>query len=158
MKKISFLLLLCIVSCASDAKKRAPNFTLMTIDGYIFNLSEHLGKKVIIIDFWATWCPPCRAEIPGFVRLYEKYKEQGLLIVGISLDMGENALEIVRNFSKEYNINYPVMMGDRETVNKFGGIRAIPTTFIINRKGEIVEKIVGYRDESFFENKIKSLL
>ena len=112
----------------------------------------------MIIDFWATWCPPCRAEIPGFVKLYEQYKDKGLLIVGISLDQGGDAKQKVKDFIKNFNISYPIMMGNSEVVKKFGGIRAIPTTFIVNKKGEIVKKIIGYRDESFFENLIKELL
>ncbi|MEN3046254.1 MAG: TlpA disulfide reductase family protein [Candidatus Hydrothermales bacterium] len=158
MKKVISLIFLWTLACGGNTPKKAPSFTLETIDGSVFNLSEHLGKKVILINFWATWCPPCRAEVPGFIRLYDKYKDQGLLIVGISLDLGENALERVKSFSRDHNINYPIMMGNREVVKKFGDIRAIPTTFIINKRGEIVEKIVGYRDEVFFENKIRSLL
>ncbi|MEO0295718.1 MAG: TlpA disulfide reductase family protein [candidate division WOR-3 bacterium] len=158
MKKISLIFLLFFFSCSGTSKNKVPSFTLRTIDGETFNIDEHIGKKVIIIDFWATWCPPCRAEIPGFVRLYSKYREKGVLIVGISLDRGGNAEELVKNFAREFGINYPLMMGTEEVEKKFGGIVAIPTTFIINKKGEIIEKIVGYRDESFFEKKIRENL
>ncbi|MEO0300374.1 MAG: TlpA disulfide reductase family protein [candidate division WOR-3 bacterium] len=158
MKKISLIFLLFSFSCSRTAENRVPSFTLKTLDGENFNINDYIGKKVIIIDFWATWCPPCRAEIPGFVRLYSKYKEKGVLIVGISLDRGGNAEELVKNFAKEFGINYPLMMGTEEVAKEFGGIFAIPTTFIINKKGEIIEKIVGYRDESFFEKKIRENL
>ncbi len=157
MKKFLIIFLIYLITCSQTLRNRVPSFTLQTLDGETFNIEEHVGKKVIIIDFWATWCPPCRAEIPGFVRLFEKYRESGLLIVGISLDRGFNVESTVKNFIKEYNINYPVMMGNKEVVEKFGGIRAIPTTFIVNKKGEIVEKIIGYRDESYFENIVKEL-
>lgn len=154
MKKISIIFFLFFFSCSGTYKNKVPSFTLRTIDGDNFRIDDHVGKKVIIIDFWATWCPPCRAEIPGFVRLYSQYKEKGLLIIGISLDRGGNAEEIVKSFAREYEINYPIMMGTDEIVKKFGGIVAIPTTFMVNKRGEIIEKIVGYRDESFFEKKI----
>ncbi len=158
MRKLAIIFLVSLIACSQTSKNRVPSFTLPTLDGETFNIDDHVGEKVMIIDFWATWCPPCRAEIPGFVRLFEKYREKGLLIVGISLDRGGNAESVVRNFMKEYNVNYPIMMGNEEVVKKFGGIRAIPTTFIINKKGEIVEKIIGYRDEDYFENIIKELL
>lgn len=158
MRKLAIIFLVSLIACSQTSKNRVPSFTLPTLDGETFNIDDHVGEKVMIIDFWATWCPPCRAEIPGFVRLFEKYREKGLLIVGISLDRGGNAESVVRNFMKEYNVNYPIMMGNEEVVKKFGGIRAIPTTFIINKKGEMVEKIIGYRDEDYFENIIKELL
>jgi len=158
MRKLITISLLSLIACAQTKKERVPSFTLKTLDGEIFNIVDHVGEKVIIINFWATWCPPCRAEIPGFVKLFEKYRDKGLLIVGISLDRGSNAESIVRNFIKEYKVNYPAMMGNEEVVKKFGGITAIPTTFILDKKGEIVRKIIGYRDEIYFENIIKELL
>jgi cytochrome c biogenesis protein CcmG/thiol:disulfide interchange protein DsbE len=137
--------------------KESVSFTLNTIYGEEFSLDKHKGK-VIIINFWATWCPPCRAEIPSFVKLYREYAERGLVIVGISLDQGGNVLGKVRSFAENYDINYPIVIGNKDVVMKFGGIKAIPTTFVIDRDGKIVKKIVGYRNEEFFRSLIEELL
>jgi peroxiredoxin len=133
----------------------APDFTLKDVDGKTFSLSSTKGK-VVILDFWATWCPPCRMEIPHFVSLYRDYRNKGLEIIGISLDRG--GVSAVKSFVKSNGINYPTLMGDNKVTADYGGIRGIPTTFIIDRKGRIVEKYVGYRDKKIFEDAIKKLL
>jgi peroxiredoxin len=135
--------------------KEAPDFTLTDLSGQPVTLSEHRGK-VVLLDFWATWCPPCRKEIPHFVELYDQYRDQGLEIIGISLDQA--GVETVQKFAEEYQINYPVVMGHAEVAGSYGGIRGIPTTFAISREGKIVETYVGYRDREVFESIIKSLL
>ncbi|MEW6102946.1 MAG: TlpA disulfide reductase family protein [bacterium] len=131
-----------------------PDFTLPTIDGETLTLSE-LSGKVIILDFWATWCPPCRMEIPDFIQLYSQYKDKGLLIIGLSLD---ESPDNVRQFKEKMGINYPIVMGNQKVTEDFGGIRGIPTTFIIDREGNIETKIVGYRSKEVFEKEIDSLL
>ncbi len=134
---------------------KAPDFVLYDKDGNTVRLSDHFGK-VIILDFWATWCGPCRMEIPGFVQLYEKYKDDGLEIIGISLDRdGWNA---VIPFMEQYGVNYTVVLGDQNVVMRYGGIRSIPTTFIVNKNGEVVDRVVGYRPVDYFENEIVQLL
>lgn len=133
----------------------APDFTLPKFKGGQFTLSSLKGK-VIILDFWATWCGPCRMEIPGFIKLYEKYKDSGLEIVGVALDRsGERA---VGPFAKQYGINYIIVFGGREITQKYGGIPGIPTTFIIDRKGNIAGKHIGYAPKEAFEEVIKKLL
>ncbi|NOX37462.1 MAG: TlpA family protein disulfide reductase [Calditrichaeota bacterium] len=133
----------------------APDFALEDHQGNIVRLADFRGK-VTIINFWATWCGPCREEIPGFVRLYDRYKDDGLAIIGISLD--RPGWEVVRPFMEKYNINYPIVLGNQKVVLDYGGIQAIPTTFIVNRQGHIVDRIIGYRPEAFFEKRIKELL
>ncbi len=133
----------------------APNFALQDYDGNIVKLSDYQGK-VVILDFWATWCGPCRMEIPGYVKLYEKYKKHGLAIIGVSLDRG--GWNPVRSFMEEYKINYPIVLGDRQIVMSYGGINSIPTTFIINRSGEVVAYKIGYRPIDFFEQTLSELL
>jgi len=133
----------------------APDFTLPDLDGNSLTLSDFKGR-VIILNFWATWCPPCRREIPDFVELYEKYKDEGLLIIGVNLDRGDS--RSVKQFSKEYKINYPIVLGNVNVTQDYGGVRAIPTTFVIDRKGNIKEKYVGYQPRATFEGAVKRLL
>lgn len=133
----------------------APDWTLMDLDGQPVSSSQFKGK-VVVIDFWATWCAPCREEIPGYIALQEKYGKDGLVIVGISLDRGGPAKVI--DFAKKFGINYPVVMGNEETVSAFGGFRGIPTTFIIDREGNIRDKKTGSEHKEVFEKRLKKYL
>ena len=133
----------------------APDFTLNTTDGKSITLSGY-KDKVIILNFWATWCPPCRAEIPDFIELYREYKDKGLVILGVSLDRGDPA--VLAEFIKSNNITYPVVAGNDSVAGSFGGIQGIPTTFIINRDGNIKQKFVGMRTREIFESEIKKHL
>ncbi len=138
-----------------SADSLTPDFNLPTLEGGQITLSELRGK-VVVIDFWATWCPPCREEIPGFIKLYDQYKDEGLEIIGISLDTGEKSK--LSAFVKEWKINYPIVIGDDNVTRDYGGIRAIPTTFIIDKKGAIREKHIGYTLEKIFKEEIERLL
>jgi len=141
-------------STPSDFKP-APDFELLDVNGKKVRLSDFKGK-VIILNFWATWCPPCRAEIPGFIELYKKYKDKGVEIIGISLD--EGGVRDVFPFMKEFGINYQVLIGNYKVTQDYGGIRGIPTTFVIDKKGNIRAKYVGYRPKEGFERDIIMLL
>ena len=145
-------------SLASDANQMgrpAPGWTLQDLAGKTVHASDFKGK-VVILDFWATWCPPCRAEIPGFIDLQKKYQDQGLIIVGVSMDDG--GVDTVKSFVQKMGMNYPVVMSDTNVVSAYGNIEAIPTTFIIDRTGRIVTQHLGLTKESEFETEIKSLL
>jgi len=120
----------------SDQKelKDAPDFTLTNINGKSFTLSEHEGK-VVVLNIWATWCSPCRKEIPDFVEMQKNMKDKGVLFVGVSVD--KEGWEVIRPFAKEYSINYPIVLDDGTVYQKYGPLRGIPTTFIINKKGKV---------------------
>ena len=139
----------------SPVANRAPDFTLQDLSGQMVKSSDFSGK-VILVDFWATWCSPCRAEIPHLEELYGLYKGQGFEILGIALDNG--GAEVVRPFVVENSISYPIVIGNREVAMAFGGLTAIPTAFMVDRSGNIVKKYIGYTDKAVFEEDIKKLL
>jgi peroxiredoxin len=142
-----------VMGAPSDGKM-APNFTLASTDGKTIKLSDYRGK-VVVLDFWATWCPPCKAEIPDFIKLYSQYKSDGFQMLGISVDQG--GLSVVKPFMKSYGINYPIMLANDQVVSDFGGISAIPTTFVIDKHGRVRASFVGYRPASEFEKLIQQL-
>jgi cytochrome c biogenesis protein CcmG/thiol:disulfide interchange protein DsbE len=139
----------------SPGAKPAPSFTLQDLKGNQVSLSDFKGK-VVVLDFWATWCPPCVKEIPHFIELYEQYKDQGFAMVGISLD--REGVSVVKSFAQKYKINYPILMADGQVDKAYGGIASIPTTFVIDSAGNIRQKYIGYRDKAVFEADIKALL
>jgi thiol-disulfide isomerase/thioredoxin len=142
-------------SPASNAltSSKAPAWELKDPDGKLVKSSDFEGK-VVILDFWATWCPPCKAEIPGFIELQKEYGEKGLVVVGVSLD--EQGPSVVKQFMDQFGINYPVVMGNTNIMEDFGG-KAIPTTFVIDRSGKIVAKHVGFASKQTFEKEITPL-
>lgn len=132
----------------------APPFSLADLNGRKLELADHKGK-VVLLDFWATWCGPCRIEIPGLVRLQERYRDQGLVVIGISLD---ESPEPVREFYREFGMNYAVAMGTDRVTELYGGILGLPTTFLIGRDGRIYSRHIGATDVSVFEGEVKELL
>ena len=133
----------------------APNWELKDLDGKTVRSSDFKGK-VVVLDFWATWCGPCRAEIPNFVALRKKYAPEGLVVIGASVD--EGGASTVKPFTQKLGVNYPVVLVDKKLQQAFGGIEAIPTTFIIDRTGRVVKKHSGFANKDEFEQEIKPLL
>jgi cytochrome c biogenesis protein CcmG/thiol:disulfide interchange protein DsbE len=131
----------------------APAFTLTDLNGKPVSLADFRGK-VVVLNFWATWCPPCRREIPDFIDLQREYGSRGVQIVGIALDEPEK----VQAFARQNGMNYPVLLGSDEISMKYGGIEGIPTTFIIDKDGKIVNRFEGFRPREVFEAEIKQLL
>jgi len=152
---LAFAALLVTVAATSLRAEPAPSFNLQDTNGKPVKLSDYKGK-VVILDFWATWCPPCRAEIPNFVELQNEYGKQGLAVIGVSLD--EGGVDGVAAFAKAQGINYPIVMGNQDVANQHGGIEAIPTTFVIDPSGNVVARHEGFTDKSEFEAEIKKLL
>ena len=142
--------------CKSNAKIANLNFTVKDINGKDVALSEFKGN-VILLDFWATWCSPCRKEIPGFVQLYNTYQSRGFVVLGVSVD---DSLPPVKKFVQQFKVNYPVLVGhDRADLQKaFAPMPGYPTTFIIARDGRICFQHTGFAPLEQFEEKIKALL
>ncbi|HEX2268985.1 MAG TPA: TlpA disulfide reductase family protein [Pyrinomonadaceae bacterium] len=136
-------------------EKRAPQFALRDINGRTVRLSDYQGK-VVLINFWATWCPPCRAEMPDLVRLQAEHANQGLQIIGITYPPERKAR--VRRFARSLKVNYPIVLGTREIKARFSSDETLPLTVVINRDGKVSDIISGILLREEFEEKIKPLL
>jgi thiol-disulfide isomerase/thioredoxin len=135
--------------------KMAPNFELATLDGGKMRLSDLKGKAVVL-DFWATWCVPCKIEMPWFVELQKQYGPEGLAIVGVAMDDASN--EDIAKFAKELGVNYPILRGKEAVGEAYGGLPGLPTTFFIGRDGVIVSQDAGLVSRKQIENNIKAAL
>ena len=132
----------------------APDFSLTDLSGQKLDLSSYRGK-VVLLDFWATWCGPCRLEIPEFIDLQTRYRDQGLAVIGVAMDDG---LTAVQAYYKQMGMNYRVAVGNDRLGELYGGIMGLPTTFVIGRDGHIYSKHTGAMDEAVFDGEIKQLL
>ena len=142
-------------ACMADAKPANMDFTIKDIDGKNVKLSSYKGK-VVLLNFWATWCGPCKAEIPAFVQLQEKYRDK-LVVVGFSVD---DTAEQAREFVKQFKINYPILLGEgREDVqDAYGPIWGIPASFIISKDGIVCRKHLGIAPKAVFEKEVVALM
>jgi thiol-disulfide isomerase/thioredoxin len=131
-----------------------PAFLVNDLDGNPVSTAAWKGK-VVFVNFWATWCPPCRAEIPILIDLANRYKDR-LQIVGVSVDDGDPA--DVKQFAKEAGINYPIVMADRAIVKEYGGVPALPTLFVVNPDGNVVQKHEGLFSNELYEAEVRLLL
>ncbi len=137
------------------SRKLAPDFSLKDADGRTVHLSDYRGK-VLVLDFWATWCGPCKVEIPWFTEFERAKKSQGFAVLGVAED--DEGWPVVKPFLKDMNVNYRVLMGDDKTAELYGGLDALPTTFLIDRNGRIAATHVGLTARKEFENAIDELL
>jgi len=146
-----------VVQFASDPAL-APAFTIDDFAGQAISPANFSGK-VVLLSFWATWCPPCHLEIPELIDLQKRYKDQ-LQIIGISMDDADTPAEIkhVHDVATEMGINYPVLMANQKLVDAYGGVPALPTTFVLNTNGRVVQKHTGLYPTEDFENEIRVLL
>jgi len=134
---------------------QAPDFALQDLEGKMVQLSDFKGN-VVIIDFWATWCGPCRRGIPDFVALQNEFGKDKLTILGVSVDQGD--LSVVPKFAEAYNINYPILYHNEDIIRKYGPINAIPTAFIVDKDGFVRDYIQGLRPKTYFKRQIENLL
>ena len=133
----------------------APDFTLTDFAGSSVTLSAYKGK-VVLLDFWATWCGGCKVEIPWYVEFQNKYRNDGLAAIGVSMD--DDGWKSVKPFLEEHKLNYPVVIGNQDLASRYGGLPALPMTLLIDRDGKIAESHAGMVDRDAFEKKIKTLL
>jgi cytochrome c biogenesis protein CcmG/thiol:disulfide interchange protein DsbE len=139
----------------STDRKKAPDFSLKDASGKVVHLSDFKGK-VVLLDFWATWCGPCNIEIPWFTDFERKYKDRGFEVLGISMD--DDGWKAVTPFVAAKKINYRIVLGDDMTGDQYGSIEALPTTFVIDRDGRIASVHVGLSGKKEFEDAIEKLL
>jgi cytochrome c biogenesis protein CcmG/thiol:disulfide interchange protein DsbE len=133
----------------------APDFQLQALDGKNMKLTDFRGKAVLL-NFWATWCGPCKIEMPWFVELQKQYGPQGLQIVGVAMD--DSSTEDITKFVKEMGVNYPILLGKESVGQSYGGVGVLPTTFFIDRDGKFVAREFGLQSRSVFVDHIKQAL
>lgn len=133
----------------------APDFSLEALDGKSMRLSDLRGKAVLL-NFWATWCGPCKIETPWLVDLQNQYGHDGLQVVGV--EMGDDGKDEITKFVKDMGVNYPILIGKEAVGDAYGGVPALPETFFIGRDGKVVDKIIGLKGKAEIEDSIKKAL
>jgi thiol-disulfide isomerase/thioredoxin len=133
----------------------APDFTLESLDGKNLRLSDLRGKAVLL-NFWATWCGPCKIETPWLVELQNQYGSQGLQVIGVAMD--DSGKDDIAKFAKDMGVNYPVLLGKEAVGDAYGGVPALPESFFIGRDGKIVDKIIGLKGKGEIEGSIRKAL
>lgn len=141
---------------SAATNQMAPDFTLQSTDGKTVKLSDYRGKAVLL-NFWATWCQPCKIEMPWFADLQKQYGPEGFQVVGVSVDEDSSAEEVSK-FAQELGVNYPILMGKESVVDAYGGVQFLPATLFINRDGKIIEKVFGLKGKGEIEDNIKKAL
>ena len=151
---VAALALMSLGPMAASARQ-APTFSVRTLDGKPLRLSD-LRNRAVVVDFWATWCGPCRASMPHLSTMQTRYEKQGLTVIGLSVD--ENGPQGVRRIASQWGVKFPLAMANDDVLDAYGPIRSIPTTFFINRNGAIVRRVVGYIDGETMEGYVKEIL
>jgi peroxiredoxin len=137
------------------SRKPAPEFTLKDSNGQTVHLADYKGK-VVLLDFWATWCGPCKIEIPWFMEFEQQLKDRGFAVVGVSMD--EDGWNVVKPYIQQYKVNYRILLGNDQVGEIYGGVESLPTTFIIDRQGKIASVHIGLSGKDEFKNAITQLL
>jgi len=145
-----------VVNAGPNMKGRtAPDFTLESLDGKTVRLSDFRGKGVLL-NFWATWCQPCKIEMPWFAELQKQYGPQGLQIVGVAMD--DASPKEIGEFARDLGVNYPILVGKEAVGDAYGGVQFLPATFYIGRDGKVVDKVFGLKGRGEIEENIKKAL
>ena len=141
-------------AAAGESAPLAPSFTVRGLDGRNMRLADFKGKAVVL-DFWATWCGPCRASMPHLSEMQGRFSGQGLVVLGISVDDADP--QTVRRFADRLGVKFRLAMADEKLLDLYGPIRSIPTTYFINRRGEVTRRVVGYIDRETLESYVREL-
>ncbi len=147
-----------VVSVRKNGKDQAPDFVWRDGEGKQVSFAEYSKGKPVLVNFWATWCGPCIAETPDLVALSDEYKSRGALVIGISTDRDDDALNLVSEFTKEKNVTYPIVIDNGELEEAFGGVRGYPTSFYIDKNGKVVKKLLGLQSKEKFVSEFEALL
>lgn len=147
-----------ILSVQKTDEQRIPDFSWYDHNGKQISFAEFSKGKPVLINFWATWCGPCIAETPDLVALNEEYSEKGALVIGISEDKDADALDLVSQFTKEYKMTYPIVIDNGDLEEALGGLRGYPTTFLIDKNGKIVKKMLGLQSKEKFTREFNAVL
>ena len=154
---LAAVLLLTVAVCgaAEKPRKAAPEFRLKDVDGNAVSLAGFRGK-VVLLNFWATWCVPCKAEIPWFTEFESRFKDKGFAVLGVSLD--EESWKVVTPYIQKVEAKYQILMGDEATAKAYGGVKDLPTTLLIDREGNIIMTHKGFGPKKMFEKAIQQAL
>ena len=148
------LLFGCTDNAAQSGSSMAADFTLPDLSGKNVQLSDMKGK-VVLLEFWATWCPPCRASIPGMEKIHETYKDRGVVVLAVSMD--EGGWDAVQSFVKDYGIQYTVLKGNEDVAVKYQ-VRTIPMLLVLDKQGKVSKRYLGFGNDEELERDIKAIL
>ncbi len=153
---VGLLALLFLIGPRSAQARMVPHFVLpMVTDGVLTDSDDYKGK-VRLITFWATWCPPCREEIPALISLQDEFGPKGFTVVALSVDQDSSGM--LKKFVEKNKINYPVMRADQDVLQKFGGVNGVPYSFLVDQAGNVVKSYPGFADHRILHNDIKGLI
>lgn len=150
------LMLLVLPAAPASASPKLPDFSEESVLGQERIDNASLGGRVVLVNFWATWCPPCRKEIPFLIKIQEKYQARGFTVLGVSMD--EGGRKVVAKFLEKLAVNYPVIIGDSSLARGFGGVMGVPVSFLVDRDGNLVKRFDGYVTETVLSREVERLL